>query len=98
MKEKIKKLKDLLKESNGILSEQKEMSFSTVHKFYFDISKEIDLEKYVFEFDSIEEFSLVVSASCDNVTKENAKNVIEKLLSKNGKSLNDKFCLTLTTT
>ena len=57
-----------------------------------------DLEKYVFEFDSIEEFSLVVSASCDNVTKENAKNVIEKLLSKNGKSLNDKFCLTLTTT
>ena len=59
---------------------------------------EEDLEKYVFEFDSIEEFSLVVSASCDNVTKENAKNVIEKLLSKNGKSLNDKFCLTLTTT
>ena len=79
MKEKIKKLKDLLKESNGILSEQKEMSFSTVHKFDFDISKEIDLEKYVFEFDSIEEFSLVVSASCDNVTKENAKNVIEKI-------------------
>lgn len=39
MKEKIKKLKDLLKESNGILSEQKEMSFSTVHKFDFDISK-----------------------------------------------------------
>ena len=63
MNKKIIRLKKLLKKSNGILSEQKEMSFSTVHKFGFDISKEDDLEEYVFDFNSVEEFSLVVSKS-----------------------------------
>lgn len=98
MNDKIIRLKELLKKSNGILSEQKEMSFSTVHKFGFDISKENDLEEYIFEFNSIEDFSLVVSKSCESVTKENAKIVAEKLLSEKRKSLNDKFYLTLITT
>lgn len=98
MREKITRLKELLKESNGIISEKKEMSFSTVHKFGFDISKETDYDEYIFEFDSIEEFSLVVSKGCESINQVDAKNVVEKLLIEKGKNLKDKFYLTLITT
>lgn len=98
MTDKITRLKELLKETNGILSEQKEMSFSTVHKFGFDISKETDLDKYIFEFNSIEEFTIIVSTSCETINKEYAKTVVEKILTENGKSLNNKFYLTFITT
>ena len=98
MTDKITRLKELLKETNGIISEQKEMSFSTIHKFGFDISKETDLDRYIFEFNSIEEFTIIVSTSCESINKEYAKNVVEKILTENGKSLNDKFYLTFITT
>jgi hypothetical protein len=95
---KIDRLTELLLDISNSLIETKEMSFNTAKFFDFAISKPNDINKYVFSFESIDEFSVVVNKSCSEITKDVAKNVVVKLLLKNGKNLDEKFTLTLITT
>jgi hypothetical protein len=52
------------------------MSFN-IAKFLTFISKPNDINKYVFGFESIDEFSVVVNKSCSEITKDVAKNVVK---------------------